>query len=615
MAMALVVICILPVASVMVARAILEFNRKEARSRLIQQRSTFVLESISSGVLATDQRGVVTYANQAVLELFGVDLHDVVGSPARVLNEGIGVGLERCGESGFRNREISLKRENWQTVLLMDVGVLREEEGNTVGHVVLLKDVTEVRNLQEKVLQAERLSAVGEMAAMAAHEIRNPLTAIRGFLQILTSKVKEEEHLRYLRLVLEEADRMNNLVRQMVAFAKPVVEPEGSVDINRLVQESILLAFPSDKPNMRLVVNLDPSIPPIRIKPQAMKQVFINLINNSVEAMADSGVLTISTEAMLQEGYIAILTKDTGCGIPLSLHDQVFQPFMTTKARGMGLGLSICHRIVQGHGGRITLASSRGRGSTFVILLPLNHIDHCAAAPHILTRKRLADQGTIPLEKEAFALDINHYRERLVSERKRLFALLEGLGTGGIRRPLKESIQELSLIDNHPADVASETFEKEKDAGLADLTRLNLDRVERALDRIDLGTYGVCVRCGTPISQDRLEALPSAELCLPCQDLLEREEALDRVPSLSRERGRRKRDADSVIYDSEDAWQDVARYGTASTPSDVPGSRRVGDAYVDAPEPRGTVQEVEGLAYEDGEVEHAKKPEEEAGEG
>lgn len=216
--------------------------------------------------------------------------------------------------------------------------------------------------------------------------------------------------------------------------------------------------------------------------------------------------------------------------------------------------------------------------------------------------------------------DLSRFRERLLSERRRLqnnMAMLEG---EGLAEPVRESIGELSLLDNHPADVASETFERSKDMALRHRAEIRLEKIDRALERIEKGTYGVCTFCGRFIPLERLEAVPEAERCAEC----EREVSLpDRHPrpieedvimppfgGLSIKDGEEALFSDSEFsrgpweeqtqFDGEDTWQAVARYGTSETPQDISVNRLddFNHMYLDADEDIGTVEGVEGIAYD-----------------
>ncbi len=197
--------------------------------------------------------------------------------------------------------------------------------------------------------------------------------------------------------------------------------------------------------------------------------------------------------------------------------------------------------------------------------------------------------------------DSAEYRRMLERERERLRAAVRALDDRSLGRSLGESISESSTYDQHPADIGTETFEREKDFGLREDHMATLRMVERALQRLEEGTYGRCEGCGRPIPEARLRAVPWTARCLECQRALEDGGARDR----GRPAGEDARPAFSsftddsplhpVGFDGEDAWQAVARFGTSNTPSDVPGARDYGDAYVGADEEVGTVQRVERL--------------------
>lgn len=189
--------------------------------------------------------------------------------------------------------------------------------------------------------------------------------------------------------------------------------------------------------------------------------------------------------------------------------------------------------------------------------------------------------------------DEARFRRLLEEEKRRLEAGIRAFGERGLNRTLGDSISEFSLYDNHPADVGTETFEREKDFGLREDQMTTLDMVEDALERLDDGTYGTCVGCGRPIPDERLEAVPWTSRCVRCEEAVEEQEARDwRRPPEEDVRPAFSSFNDSdpsepVEFDGEDAWQAVARYGTSNAPSDVPPARDYGETYVGAGDERG----------------------------
>jgi len=205
-------------------------------------------------------------------------------------------------------------------------------------------------------------------------------------------------------------------------------------------------------------------------------------------------------------------------------------------------------------------------------------------------------------------LNLEYYKKQLESLKSRLEKQMESLSKRG-SEPLKDSIGELSGYDNHPADCGAEIFERAKDLGLKDNSKVLLMKVNHALDRISEGTYGICENCGKPISEERLKALPYTTLCIDCKKSAENQEENSRRPLeeevLGFPFGRSFRDGtDEVGYDGEDAWQDVARYGTSSGPQDIPGAVDYTETYEDGNEELGIVEEIDAIL--DNEVDTAE---------
>lgn len=241
----------------------------------------------------------------------------------------------------------------------------------------------ESTQVYERVKERDRLAAIGEMAAGLAHEIRNPLGAIKGAAQLLVDPdgrptTEPGESAEFLSIIVEEVDRLNNVVTQFLDYARPDKgePPRGRLDLNDIVRRTAGLLDTYDRAdNLEINVTLDELLPPVAGDPEQLRQVFLNLGLNALQAMEGGGTLQIATtrrrRSRLGYGSFAeVRFRDTGVGIPADTIKHLFIPFYTTKQRGTGLGLAICERIVTQHGGAIEVRSSPGRGSTFSVFIP-----------------------------------------------------------------------------------------------------------------------------------------------------------------------------------------------------------------------------------------------------
>lgn len=204
--------------------------------------------------------------------------------------------------------------------------------------------------------------------------------------------------------------------------------------------------------------------------------------------------------------------------------------------------------------------------------------------------------------------ELNYFRNMLVKQKNDILNEIKGLKEGGIDVSLKDSLGELSSYDNHPSDLGAETFERSKDIALKDNAKILLGKINYALDKLERGDYGKCEYCGKEISQERLKAVPYTRLCINCKN--SEEKIKDRHPRpieeevISHPFGRTFTDYDNerpVMYDGEDVWQDVARYGTANSPQDIPGAHGYNDTVIDGDELRGIVDRMDEFIYEEDE--------------
>src|SRR5215813_4547014 len=241
-----------------------------------------------------------------------------------------------------------------------------------------LSTVIENSKLYEKMRERDRLAALGEMAAGLAHEIRNPLGAIKGAAQCLEPRPRAGEEGEFLDVIVEEVNRLNGVVTQFLDYARPLKQSFGTVDINEVVGRTIRLIQNEIPARLALVVELGESLPSVEGDPEQLKQVLINLVQNAIQALGNApGTIRVRTRgpdrfADLRAAgeFVEIDVADDGPGIPPEQQPNIFVPFFTTKQKGTGLGLAICQRIVKSHGGSISVQSRVGDGSTFVVRLP-----------------------------------------------------------------------------------------------------------------------------------------------------------------------------------------------------------------------------------------------------
>ncbi len=296
----------------------------------------------------------ITSSEAELLHRLGVE----ICFPLMSMNRLIGILLAGKKEDGgpFGKLEISF------------VSSLLPQAGIALENALLFK---EQRERFRRMSRADRLATIGELAAGAAHEIRNPLTAIRSSLQYLEAKQTDETTKRLLSSALLETARINEIVSALMAFSRPTEIVRERFDLLPTLNESIeLISFQARTQNVG-IRRIFPEGPLFALGDKSqLKQLFLNLFFNAVQAMPSRGTLTI--EALRKEGPKAVVTvADTGEGIPEENLDRIFDPFFTTKKSGTGLGLSICYNIVKSHGGEIEVKSRVGQGTTMLVSLPL----------------------------------------------------------------------------------------------------------------------------------------------------------------------------------------------------------------------------------------------------
>lgn len=259
-------------------------------------------------------------------------------------------------------------------IVPMEVSATRlyDENETFLGYVILFKDLTEVQALRKEIARSQRLASVGSLAAGVAHEIRNPLSSLKGFATYFKQKyagVPEDQEI--AGIMIQEADRLNRVVGQLLELARPVAISGKPTPVSFLVEDSLrLIEHRAAEKKIQIKKTVPPETEDIVADQDRISQVLLNLCLNAMEAMEDGGILSVDVSQKEKHGYLAIRVSDTGSGISKDDLGRIFDPYFTTKSCGTGLGLAIVHNILEAHGGEIKVTSSPGKGTAATVFLP-----------------------------------------------------------------------------------------------------------------------------------------------------------------------------------------------------------------------------------------------------
>jgi two-component system sensor histidine kinase PilS (NtrC family) len=367
---------------------------QEERARLIGLHAFHenVVNSMSSGLLITDMSGRVVSSNHAssrILQLFPegrqgwlaqemlsfIDLDDIL-----MRTEAVDQGLNRA--------EGLFKRPDGKEIILgVSYSPLRDEQGTIHGLIFNFQDITIIRAMEAEIKRGEQLAAVGRLSAAIAHEIRNPLASVSGSIQLLRAELAlDESNQRLMDIIAHEIERLNTIITDFLAYARPRPLQYDEVDIHKLIAGTLHLLCKGLPEGSAVTVRTEFAavVPPVVVDPQGLRQVIWNLCLNAVEAMHYQGTLTVRTalQPQLNQPYggtmptltsaqeLLIDVLDTGPGMPLEVREKIFEPFYSTKDTGTGLGLATVDRIIYNHKGKIEVDSLLGHGTTIRIHLP-----------------------------------------------------------------------------------------------------------------------------------------------------------------------------------------------------------------------------------------------------
>jgi two-component system sensor histidine kinase HydH len=337
-----------------------------------------VVANMANGLISIDSEGKIVSFNLLALELLGIAESEVQGMDLRTLIDfelsGIQSTLVEC--IPVLDFEIYHRRKAGEMIpLALSATPIKDEMGGCDGSVIVLRDLREIKFLQEKVKRSEKLAAIGELAAGVAHEIRNPLSSIRGFAQFLRHSLKDKPQEReYAETMVTEVDRINRVVTDLLTFARPMTVEKSPTDITELIEHSVRLVEAdalSREVNIRMNISDLTKLP---LDANQITQALLNLLLNALQAILPKGNIEIGAELDASDSRLHFWVKDDGPGIPDTQIEKIFEPFYTTHEKGTGLGLAIVHKIAENHNGEIRVDSppkGMTRGCCFSIIIPI----------------------------------------------------------------------------------------------------------------------------------------------------------------------------------------------------------------------------------------------------
>lgn len=336
-------------------------------------------ESTTNGIIHLDCGMRIKSLNHEAERISGVDRITVLGKKANVVFQEYGEQFLKIFDvsqyEDVKTANINLKINDQLVYIHVDTLRLLDSAGEVNGMIVILRDVSAVRAAIKQIQTTQMLMSLGELAAGVAHHVRTPLTTISGYLQVMLGRIEDDKYT-VRRDVLEtlfgEVSYINDVVKELILFAKPPIQKEPEIDINRIVEEALLLTFKEIAgEKISIKKQLVRNLPVITADNNLVKQAVMNIMQNAVESMAGEGILTVKSWMNAELSMLVIAITDTGAGVTPEILSRIFEPFYTTKLDRMGLGLPIANRIITEHGGFVNINTDEKRGTRVHIYLPI----------------------------------------------------------------------------------------------------------------------------------------------------------------------------------------------------------------------------------------------------
>lgn len=336
-------------------------------------------------IIGVDPDGTIRSWNRGAWVIFGWEPEEVLGEsyrrlmPPEVDADGDFAKMIRALEKrGFVNdaEAVRVTKDGRRVIVSATRTALKNAAGEFVGFSAIMRDITDKKRMEQRLIHGERMAALGELAAILAHEIKNPLNSMVINLEVMkghlatiepAARAKSEK---YMKVLVDEMQRLNKVIRGFLDFAKPVPLTFAPTRLDAVLRDLVDLVGPqARKHQVKIETDLPESVPAISGDASQLKQAFLNLVLNAIHAMPSGGTLSLRTAGGAGRQVVASVS-DTGAGIPLDARAKIFDLFFTTKPDGSGLGLPTVQRIVDSHGGRIAVESEPGKGTTFHLTFP-----------------------------------------------------------------------------------------------------------------------------------------------------------------------------------------------------------------------------------------------------
>ena len=355
-------------------KQVLEKSGESASMQEIMEYVEETYDNLPGGILSINNMGEITTFNEVAEKLTGISADELIGinvenpTPPGIRN--LLNPLRQCLSSGsLRLKKLTdIRNVDGETIpVVYSINIQFGMNNEVIGAICVFRRIEDIKRFEESANRVKNLESLGEMAASLAHEIRNPLTSIRGYAQYMKAELDDRD-MEELDIILYEVDRLNNMLNRFLTFARPKLPELKETDMNQLLRYAMSLAEQNMPENIAFKTDFD-EIPKVMLDKEMFEALLLNLMLNAIQAMPDGGEIRLITRYDRKRSMVRVMVQDNGVGISPDISDKIFDPFFTTKAEGTGMGLAIAARTVEAHGGAMEVESIEGEMTRFTIMM------------------------------------------------------------------------------------------------------------------------------------------------------------------------------------------------------------------------------------------------------